>query len=196
MAQRAVLQGAGGALGTSAPPSPAQGLCPRCARPRPHPHGCSQGWQGSAIPSLPGAASCAPAGKGPPSAYLRAPSGLLSACSPQGTASPVLLLSTARWPPLLLLASSWFLHPPLFSSILLFFNLPVFSGLAIFFHPSLFSVFPSFGLPLSPSLLLPFVTRHLSGLPLPFPCSPLPFRLLPLFSGLPHFIGLFFREEA
>lgn len=215
MAQRAVLQGAGGALGTSAPPSPAQGLCPPCARPRPHPHGCSRGWQGSATPSLPGAASCAPAGEGPPPAYLRAPSGLLSARSPQpaapclwagpsaggdaegppGTASPILLLSTACWPPLLLSASSWFLHPPLFSSILLFFNLPVFSGLAFFFfvlpfsQSSLLLASPSHPASSSPSLPITFLAS-LSPSPAPHCLSA--FSLSSLAS---HTLLAFFSEK-
>lgn len=128
----------------------------------------------------------------PPSAYLRAPSGLLSARSPQpaapclwagpsaggdaegppGTASPVLLLSTACWPPLLLSASSWFLHPPLFSSVPLFFNLPVFSGLAIFFSSFPFLSLPFFWPP--PLTQPPPPLRY----PSPFwPPSPLP--LLP-----------------
>lgn len=150
----------------------------------------------------------------PPSAYLRAPSGLLSARSPQPPASGlapalVVMLRGLRAPPppscssALPVGLHFFFRPPAGFFIPHFF--PVFHSFStsqsflawlFFFHPSLFSVFPSFGLPLSPSLLLPFVTRHLSGLPLPFPCSPLPFCLLPLFSGLPHFIGLFSREEA
>lgn len=216
MAQRAVLQGAGGALGTSAPPSPAQGLCPRCARPRPHPHGCSQGWQGSAIPSLPGAASCAPAGEGPPPAYLRAPSGLLSARSPQRPASGlapalvVMLRGLRALPPLscssaLPVGLHFFFRPPAGFFIPHFFPVSCSFSTSQSFLAWLFFFF--FVLPFSQSSLLLASPSHPASsspsLPVtflaslsPFPCSPLPFRLLPLFSGLPHFIGLFFQRRS
>lgn len=212
MAQCAVLQGAGGALGTSAPPSPAQGLCPRCARPRPHPHGCSQGWQGSATPSLPGAASCAPAGEGPPSAYLRAPSGLLSARSPQRPASglapaPVVMLRDLRALP-----------PPSCSSALPV-GLHFFRPPAGFFIPHFFPVSCSFSTSQSflawlfffssfPFLSLPFLwpppltqppppLRYPSPFWPPSPLSPAPHCLsaFSLSSLASHTLLAFFSEK-
>lgn len=215
MAQRAVLQGAGGALGTSAPPSPAQGLCPRCARPRPHPHGCSQGRQGSATPFLPGAASCAPAGEGPPSAYLRAPSGLLSARSPQRPASGlapalvVMLRGLRALPPLscssaLPVGLHFFFRPPAgffiphffpvscsFSTSQSFLAWLFFFFVLPFSQSSLLLASPSHPASSSPSLPVTFLAS-LSPSPAPHCLSA--FSLSSLASHT--LLAFFFREEA